>query len=110
MSSSEISRAQARGLLDYFANRQTEFLKLTRAVVETESPSGYVEGVCAVVSLLADEARKISDVTSVERIENPRYGEHLRVRAFGYTNDAETEASRQILIVGHTDTVHERGS
>jgi glutamate carboxypeptidase len=51
-------------------------------------------------------ARGIESVTSVERIESPEYGEHLRVRAF---DDAD-EASRSVLLVGHTDTVHARGT
>src|SRR2546423_2231861 len=105
MSFREIKTSQAKELLEYFTRREREFLKFTRALVETESPSGYVEGIRAVVALLADYARVIDGVTSVERIESEQYGEHLRVRAFDTISDAE-----QILIVGHTDTVHELGS
>src|SRR5205807_10647067 len=45
-------------------------------------------------------------VNSVESIESQDYGEHLLVRAF---TDAR-ENSDNILIIGHTDTVHPRGS
>lgn len=81
-------------------------LSLTRALVETESPSGDVEGSRAAVALLAEAAKKIDGITSVERIESPGYGEHLRLRAF----DQAKENPDAILLVGHTDTVHPRGS
>jgi glutamate carboxypeptidase len=81
-------------------------LKLTRALVETESPSGDLEGSRAVADLLAEAARGIESITSIERIESPDYGEHLRLRAF---NEAQ-DVSGNILLIGHTDTVHPRGS
>jgi glutamate carboxypeptidase len=86
--------------------REGAMLALTRALVETESPSGDVEGSRAAVSLLADAAKAIGAVSSVERIESPGYGEHLRIRAF----DGATDSVDAILLVGHTDTVHPRGS
>jgi glutamate carboxypeptidase len=82
-------------------------LALTRSLVETESPSGDVEGSRAVVSLVAEAAREIDIVSAIERIESPGYGEHLRIRAFDRTHEESKDA---ILLVGHTDTVHARGS
>lgn len=105
MSSIEISPSKAKELFEYFERRKSELLKFIRTLVETESPSAYAEGIRKVVSLLADKAQKIQGVSSVERIESGEYGEHLRVRAF-----TEASSSGQILIVGHTDTVHELGS
>jgi glutamate carboxypeptidase len=102
----EFSKAMAAAMREHLESRQAEMLALTRSLVETESPSGDLEGSRAVVSLLAEAARKIDGVTSIERIESPDYGEHLRVRAFG---DAR-ERSGAILVIGHTDTVHPRGS
>ncbi len=81
-------------------------LSLTRALVEAESPSGDVEGSREAVSLLAAAAKEIDGIKSVERIESPGYGEHLRIRAF----DQSKENSAPIMLVGHTDTVHPRGS
>jgi glutamate carboxypeptidase len=81
-------------------------LALTRALVETESPSGDLEGSRAVVQLLAEAARKLDGVSSVERVESEGYGEHLCMRAFA---DAPRN-SESALIIGHTDTVHPRGS
>ena len=103
----EFSKTKALALLEFLESRRDVMLKLTRALVETESPSGYLEGSRAVVDLLAEAARGIERVTSVERIESPGYGEHLRLRAFG---DAPEDASGTILLIGHTDTVHPRGS
>ncbi|MDT5121218.1 MAG: glutamate carboxypeptidase [Acidobacteriota bacterium] len=102
----EFSKAAAKAALEYLKSRQSEMLALTRALVETESPSGDLAGSRAVVQLLAEAARKIIGVSSVESIESQNYGEHLLVRAFA---DAR-ETSDHILIIGHTDTVHPRGS
>ena len=98
-----ISSSLAGELLNYFKEREGEVLRLVRALVETESPSGDLEGSRAVVSLLEEAARDVDVVASVERIESLDYGEHLLVRAF-------TASSNPILILGHTDTVHPRGS
>jgi glutamate carboxypeptidase len=96
----------ARALSEFFESRQGEILKLTRALVETESPSGDLEGSRAVARLLAEAARTIDGVNAVESIESPGYGEHLRIRM---SVDAR-DNSGAILLVGHTDTVHPRGS
>jgi glutamate carboxypeptidase len=95
-----------RAFHDYFAQRQREVLALTRALVETESPSGDEAGSKAVVSLLAAAARHIHAVTTIDRIPAEDYGEHLRIHAFG--NGRNTHGN--ILILGHTDTVHPVGS
>lgn len=102
----EINAQVAASLREYFASRRGELLKAIREVVEIESPSGDVEGSRQVAELLADAARLIDGVSSVERIVNRDYGEHLRLRAF----DSGEEGARPTLILGHTDTVYERGS
>ncbi len=101
----EFTRSKARSLLDYMQGRRREMLSLTRSLVEIESPSGDEEGSRQAVSLLAEAARTIDQVRSVERVPSPGYGEHLIARAF-----ADQSNSGSILIVGHTDTVHPRGS
>ncbi|HKC62181.1 MAG TPA: M20 family metallopeptidase [Pyrinomonadaceae bacterium] len=102
----EFSKSMANVALRFFESRQGEMLKLVRSLVEVESPSGDLEGSRAVVSLLDRAAREIEDVTSVERIESPNYGEHLRIKAFGDAQDNDGT----ILLLGHTDTVHPRGT
>lgn len=92
--------------MSLFSGRQDAVLSLVRALVETESPSGDVEGSRAVVSLLADAARSMGEEFKVERVSVEGYGEHLRVRAF----EGREEGEGRLLIVGHTDTVHPRGT
>ncbi|HEV2799160.1 MAG TPA: M20 family metallopeptidase [Pyrinomonadaceae bacterium] len=102
----ELKQSEARALADYFAAREGELLSFIRALVETESPSGDREGNGAVVSLLADAAHSLGVETEVTLESDATYGSHLLLRAFRATNgDAPTT-----LILGHTDTVHPRGS
>ncbi len=101
-----LETSNAIALRDYFLNRQREMLSLTRALVESESPSGDEAGSKNVVSLLAAAARTISAVSAIERIPVESYGEHLRVHAFANGR----KSSKTILILGHTDTVHPYGS
>lgn len=100
-----ISEDKLRALRDYFAAQQDHLLALTRALVETESPSGDEAGSREVVSLLVDQAKTIAAVSSVERIPAPGFGEHVRIRAHAGGNH-----ERPVVILGHTDTVHPRGS
>jgi len=102
----EFSKSMADAALKFFESRQGEMLKLVRSLVETESPSGDLEGSRAVVNSLGRAAQEIEGVSSVECIESPDYGEHLRIKAFG---DAQDSAGT-ILLIGHTDTVHPRGT
>lgn len=99
------SREQLASLREAFVKRQSEFLSSVRALVEIESPSGDVDGSRRVVSLLAEMAAQIRAVNAIDRIPGPDFGEHLRIRAFGKANDGPP-----ILLLGHTDTVHPRGS
>ncbi|MGH9933315.1 MAG: M20 family metallopeptidase [Pyrinomonadaceae bacterium] len=101
----ELSNSNIAALNDYFAGRKEAIIAFTRALVEAESPSGDEAGSKAVVSLLAAAAEAIAGVTKVERVASENYGEHLRAREFGDSAEA-----RPILILGHTDTVHPRGS
>jgi glutamate carboxypeptidase len=102
---SEINREKMYLLREHFGARLHELLALTCALVETESPSGDKEGSSAVVSLLASAAASIASVNSIERITSEEFGEHLLIRAFG-SNSSE----KPLMILGHTDTVHPRGS
>ena len=101
----ETSAALARDLRDRFQDRLPLMLSLIRALVETESPSGDEAGSRAVVDLLARSAETARCVNSIDRIDVPNFGQHLVIRAFQERADAGT-----VLLVGHTDTVHPRGS
>ena len=100
-----LTREKLRALREHFASRQHELLTFVCALVETESPSGDRDGSSAVVDLLAGAAGSIGSVSSVERVASEDFGEHVCIRAFANESDAAP-----IVILGHTDTVHPRGS
>jgi glutamate carboxypeptidase len=102
-----LDQTTARDLLDYFRQREGEILARVVALVERESPSGDLNGSRAVVDLLEQSAREIECVTEVSRVLVDGYGEHLRVEAFATEGDDD---ERTTLLLGHTDTVHPRGS
>jgi glutamate carboxypeptidase len=102
----EIPKNEAKVLHEYFSDHRREILSLTRALVESESPSGDEAGSKAVTALISAAARTIPAVTSVERVPSEKYGEHLRIKAFGNGDSNDNP----IVILGHTDTVHPRGS
>ena len=99
------SKERLIALREFFTKRQPAMLSFMRTLIETESPSGDAAGSCAVAGMLADAARSITGVDTVERIPANDFGEHLRIRAFG--SDTDTPP---IVLIGHTDTVHPRGS
>ena len=86
-------------------SRQAEVEAFIQALVEIESPSGDEEGSRAVVDLLVQAAGRLNCVDAIERVDVPEFGQHLVIRAFQKQSDA-----KQILLVGHTDTVHARGT
>jgi glutamate carboxypeptidase len=105
--SSESNSVNAARMLRHFEAKRGEMLSLTRALCEAESPSGDGEGSSAVVRILEEAARPLRDFARVERVRAPGgYGEHLRLKAF---DEGEGE-ERTLLILGHTDTVHPRGT
>jgi glutamate carboxypeptidase len=93
-----------RQIFNALQARQAEVEKLIRSLVEVESPSGDVEGSRAVVDLVVQAASGLSCVDAIERVDVPDFGQHLVIKAFHKPNQ------QQILMVGHTDTVHSRGS
>jgi glutamate carboxypeptidase len=101
----EMNREKMYLLREHFGARLHELLALTCALVETESPSGDKEGSSAVVTLLASAAGSIGAINSIERIASEDFGEHILIRAF-----ANNSGEKPLLILGHTDTVHPRGS
>src|SRR5438552_6823503 len=102
----EITREKVNALREHFSRRQREILALTRSLVEAASPSGDEVGSNKVVSLLAASARSIGAITSIDRIASESYGCHLRIRAF----NSAGQKTPPLVILGHTDTVHLRGS
>lgn len=93
----------ARQIFNALHERQAEVEAFIRSLVEIESPSGDMEGSRAVVDLLVQAASGLSCVDAIERVDVPDFGQHLVIKAF-------QRHEKQILMVGHTDTVHSRGS
>lgn len=102
----ELDSRTLTAMRDFIMRRQDELVDLICRLVEIESPSGDVRGSRAAVELLEGVARTIPSVSSIERVTSPDYGEHLRIRAFG--DDSKVDGAT--LILGHTDTVHPRGT
>lgn len=94
-----------RQIFNLLQSRQPEIEKLIQSLVEVESPSGDEEGSRGVVDLLAQAAGALKCVNAIERVDVPGMGQHLAIRSF-----PERAHAGQILLVGHTDTVHARGS
>jgi len=94
-----------REIFTALQTRQPEIEKLIRALVEAESPSGDEEGSKAVVDLLVAAAGQLDCVNGIDRANVPGFGQHVIIRAFQKEDNAQ-----QIVLVGHTDTVHARGS
>jgi glutamate carboxypeptidase len=90
-------------ILEHFRGRLDRLIGSTRQIVDIESPSGDVERSKAVMQWVEDEARKTGLDLLIEKIPAHEYGEHLIIRAF-------PGASRPVLLLGHTDTVHPVGT
>ncbi len=91
-------------LLVFFQNTQERIVRRIQQIVEIESPSRDEAGSRMVAAWIAGEVRKISADFKIERITTQGYGEHLIIRVF------ESPDKKPILLLGHTDTVHPRGS
>src|SRR5687767_11890826 len=99
------SSSLAAEILDRFRERQSDLESFIRALVEIESPSGDVDGSREVVAALSGAAQTVNGIDAIDAVEVPGFGQHLVIKAFGGDGNAG-----QILLVGHTDTVHSRGS
>ena len=95
----------ARRVLERLQSRQAEIESFIQELVEIESPSGDEKGSRAVVDLLVQAASNLECVSAIDRVDVPDFGQHVVIRTF-----QEQSAAGQILLVGHTDTVHARGS
>ena len=94
----------AQQVFNALQTRQSVVEAFIRSLVEVESPSGDVEGSRGVVDLLVQGANGLSCVDAIERVDVPEFGQHLVIKAFQKQNQ------QQVLMVGHTDTVHSLGS
>lgn len=86
---------------EFVGNRQQAIVKDIKDFVEIESPSFNLEGSRNAVAFLESKAKELSCISKIETVVTD-VGIHLLIRAFG-------SGERQILLVGHTDTVHPLG-
>ena len=105
MSETANSFRAAQQIHELLKDKQLEIEMFIRALVETESPSGDEAGSRAVVDLVIEAAGIIGCVSEIKRVDVPNFGQHVVIQAF-----AQQRSEGQILVVGHTDTVHARGS
>ncbi|HSS21346.1 MAG TPA: M20 family metallopeptidase [Pyrinomonadaceae bacterium] len=91
-------------LTAHFQQRQESILSFIREIVELESPSGYEAGSVDVAFKLGNFASTIPAFNRVKYVVSPGYGRHLRLEAFS------GHETKPLVLVGHTDTVHPRGS
>ncbi|MEP6920964.1 MAG: M20 family metallopeptidase [bacterium] len=102
---SAISQSLAQQIKECLREGLLGTIALIRSLVEAESPSGDEAGSRAVVDLIARAAGELRCVSSVERVSVPGFGEHIVIKAF-----AQQQGAGSVLLVGHTDSVHPRGS
>jgi len=96
--------SNTRQIFNALKERQNEIEAFIRSLVEVESPSGDVKGSRDVVDLLANASERLDCVDAIERVDVSDFGQHLVIKAFQEQN------AGQVLLVGHTDTVHSLGS
>ncbi|HNU06394.1 MAG TPA: M20 family metallopeptidase [Pyrinomonadaceae bacterium] len=87
----------------FFEERLDRTIRRIQQLVEIESPSRDEAGSRMAVVWIEDELRRISDDFRIERISVEGFGEHLVVRAY-------EGKEKPVLLLGHTDTVHPRGT
>ncbi len=91
-------------LLEYFRQRRDAIVEEIVELVSIESPSNDTTASSHVADLLEKKFRDAANGLSVDRVEAAGVGEHLIAR-FG-----NGSTKRATLILGHTDTVHPKGT
>src|SRR5437762_8467322 len=92
---------QSAAVLSYFAAHRSEMLEFTRWLVEQESMSREADATRHIAENLGD--RLISHGAAVDLLHDPAYWTTLRAR-FDSAADGSL-IDKQVLVVGHLDTV-----
>ncbi len=93
----------AAEILKYYEARAAAIVSSIREVVDIESPSFDSEQSSRVAHWLTDAFEATGADVSVERVVSEGVGTHIVARAFSGNE-------KPILLLGHTDTVHPRGT
>lgn len=96
----------AAALLSYFSAHQSEMLEFTRSLVEQESMSREAEATRRIAGSLGDSLSSAG--AAVELLDDPFYGSTVRAR-FDWAGE-ESVDDKDLLIVGHLDTVWPLGT
>jgi len=102
-------------IVEHFQRRESEMIDMIREIVEIESPSFDIERSKLVATWIENEARKIGGDLEIERVPSEKCGDHVLIRAFGSETRGASGSPRSgdqknILLLGHTDTVHPVGT
>ncbi|HEY4742999.1 MAG TPA: M20/M25/M40 family metallo-hydrolase, partial [Candidatus Acidoferrales bacterium] len=107
MTFSEISASSLRSLLEFTRGRERAILRLLRELVEIESPSHDKAAVDRCGARVAKEWRKRG--ADVRVLRNAKRGDVVRAE-ISPSSSAHTKTRRQIMILGHLDTVYPIGT
>jgi glutamate carboxypeptidase len=91
-----------RQRLAYFESRQREMVRLTRGLVEVESPSHDKPAADRIGAMLAEQFRALGGTPRLHRAK--QYGDHLQVDFPG------SKKAKPVLLLGHFDTVYPLGT
>ncbi len=94
-------------LLPYFEERQSEMLEFMRWLVEQESMSREPEATRRIAENLGERIAETG--AAVDLLSDPRYGATLRAR-FALSQESPAPDDKQLLVVGHLDTVWPLGT
>lgn len=90
--------------LELFTERQDRIVRRIQQLVEIESPSRDEAGCRMAAAWITDELRRTAPQASIDRINVDGYGDHMIIRAH------EESGEKPVFMLGHTDTVHPRGT
>lgn len=95
-----------KALLAHFQSQQEEILDFIRWLVEQESMSREASATARIAENFGDRLSQLG--ASVELLADPQFGKTVRAR-FDLT-DGQSEDDKQLMIVGHLDTVWPTGT
>ncbi|HQZ82224.1 MAG TPA: M20 family metallopeptidase [Pyrinomonadaceae bacterium] len=94
----------SEALLEHFHARRDAIVDEINEIVSIESPTNDAAASSRIADLLEKKFREAAKGASIDRVRAAGVGEHLIVR-LGSEN-----AQQPTLILGHTDTVHPKGT
>lgn len=102
------SRAKVQEILGFMRTRERAMVRLLKRFVRCESPTDSKAAVDAFGRVVADEWRKRG--ARVETLRQSQAGNHLRAQWPAASSGSKPSESKQILALGHLDTVYETGT